>query len=353
MKILLLINWKIRFCKHEPDDLQPSDYNCPQKTFWFFKYFDEVPQVDVVDISAPKWIEKIENIIRFHFYQTFKIFFKVKKYDIIFIHGSNSAMLLCALKRFFHLKMPPILDVDISSFHKESYSGIIHRLSQYSSKAFDYMIYHTSSQQQYYNKQFPWLSDKSQFVLLGVDYEYWKNKTYNDIKEKKSYIVCVGYRKRDWKTLLEAYDKAQINEDLYLIGNPNLKSENPKVKVLPFIPIEELMTYIVNSRFSVIPLDNFNYSFAQLTLLQQMALGVPILAADVPAIRDYAYVSKGIELFVPYDVNDLVKKLIIMSKNSNEQLNKMGQDNIEAVKSTLSEQEMAKKIEKICNRLID
>ena len=61
MKILLLINWKIRYCEQVPDDLQPSDYSCPQEPFWFFKYFDKKPQVDVVDISAPKWIEKVEN----------------------------------------------------------------------------------------------------------------------------------------------------------------------------------------------------------------------------------------------------------------------------------------------------
>lgn len=352
MRILLLINWKIRYCDEVPNDLQPSDYCCPQETFWFFKYFEKKPQVDVVDISAPKWIEKIENKIRFHFFQTLRILFKLNKYDLIFIHGSNSAMLLCALKRFFHLKMPPILDVDISSFHQASYSGIIHRLSQYSSKAFDYMLYHTSSQIDYYKEEFPWLVDKSKFVLLGVDYEYWKNKTYPDIKEKNSYIVCVGYRKRDWDTILEAYDKAKIKEDLYLIGNPNIKSKNSKVKVLPFIPIEELMTYIVNSKFSVIPLDDFNYSFAQLTLLQQMALGVPILAADVPAIRDYANESDGVESYVPYNVDSLKEKLISMSEKPNDILIQMGESNIEAVKSTLSEQDMAKKIEMACNNLL-
>ena len=168
MKIFLLINWKIRYCEQVPDDLQPSDYSCPQEPFWFFKYFDKKPQVDVVDISAPKWIEKIENKIRFHFYQTLKILSKVNKYDLIFVHGSNSAMLLCALKRFFRLKMPPILDVDISSFHQASCSGMIHRLSQYSSKAFDYMVYHTSSQIDYYKDQFPWLVHKHilQFRIL-------------------------------------------------------------------------------------------------------------------------------------------------------------------------------------------
>lgn len=87
MKILLLINWKIKYCEQVPDDLQPSDYSCPQEPFWFFKYFDKKPQVDVVDISAPKWIEKVENKIRFHFYQTLKILSKVNKYDLILFTG--------------------------------------------------------------------------------------------------------------------------------------------------------------------------------------------------------------------------------------------------------------------------
>lgn len=352
MRILLLINWKIRYCEQVPNDLQPSDYDCPQETYWFFKYFKNKPDVDVVDISAPKFIERIEDKVRFHFFQTLKILFKLNKYDLIFIHGSNSAMLLCALKRVFHIKTPPILDVDISSFHQAYTSGLIHKLSQFSSKTFDYMIYHTSSQYDYYKEYFPWLKDKCKFIPFGVDYNYWKLKTYREIPEKNQYIVCVGYRKRDWNTLLEAFDKANIPEKLYLIGNPNIKCDNPRVKVLPFIPIDTLMTYIVNSKFSVVPLDDFNYSFGQMTLLQQMALGVPILAADVPAIRDYANKSHGVSLYMSYDVNDLKNKLIDMSKTSMETFDKMGEDNVEAIKTSLSEQEMAKEFEHICNLLV-
>lgn len=352
MKILLLINWKIRYCEQVPDDLQPSDYSCPQEPFWFFKYFDKKPQVDVVDISAPKWIEKVENKIRFHFFQTLRILLKVNKYDLIFIHGSNSAMLLCALKRIFHLKMPPILDVDISSFHQAYTSGLIHRLSQFSSKAFDYMIYHTSSQYDYYKEYFPWLKDKCKFIPFGVDYDYWKLKTYKDIPEKNQYIVCVGYRKRDWNTLLEAFGRSDISENLYLIGNPNIKCDNPKIKVLPFIPIDELMTYIVNAKFSVVPLDDFNYSFGQMTLLQQMALGVSILAADVPAIRDYCNCSNGVMSYKPYDSSDLAQKLVQMSNYSEDIMNAMAQDNMTATKTSLSEQEMARQFEIICNDIV-
>lgn len=351
MKILMLINWKIKYCDNIPEGLQPSDYVCPQEYYWFFKYFNNKPDVDVVDISAPKFIEKIEDKIRFHFFQTFKVLFTLNKYDLIFIHGSNSAMVLCALKRFFHLKTPPILDVDISSFHQAYTSGLIHRLSQFSSKAFNYMVYHTSSQYSYYKNYFPWLKNKCEFIPFGVDYNYWKEKKYPNIPEKNQYIVCVGYRKRDWDTLLKAFNNANIPEKLYLIGNPNLVCQNPNVKVLPFIPIDELMSYIINSKFSVIPLDDFNYSFGQMTLLQQMAMGVPILAADVPAIRDYIYCSKGVTKYKAYDVTDLTHKLQEMSNLTDESYNAMRLANKNAIKVTLSEQKMAKSFERICNKL--
>lgn len=113
------------------------------------------------------------------------------------------------------------------------------------------------------------------------------------------------------------------------------------------------MTYIVNSRFSVIPFDDFNYSFAQLTLLKQMALGVPILAADVPAIREYANESSGVKSYIPYNADSLSENLQYMSEISSDKLGQMGQDNIAAVKSTLSEQDMAKKIETICDFWVD
>ena len=171
------------------------------------------------------------------------------------------------------------------------------------------------------------------------------------IPERKTYIVCVGYRKRDWNTLLKAYNESNIDEKLYLIGNPDIKCDNPKVKVLPFIPISELMTYITNAKFSVIPLDDFNYSFAQLTLLQQMALGVPILAADVYAIRDYIKCSNGVISYTPYNVENLKTKLQELSKLKENDLQKMGQSSIECTMTVLSEQQMAQRFERICRML--
>ena len=120
---------------------------------------------------------------------------------------------------------------------------------------------------------------------------------------------------------------------------------------MPFIPIDKLMTYIVNAKYSVIPLDDFNYSFGQLTILQQMAFGVPILAADVPAIRDYISCSDGIISYKPYNIDDLKEKLVKFSKFNKDDMEQMKKKNIIAVKTLLSEKRMALEFEKICKML--
>lgn len=352
MRILLLINWKIEFCDSIPMNKQPSDYCCPEEKFWFFKYFKNDTIVDVVDISAPKWIEKVEGKIRFYFYQTIKMFNNRNNYDLILIHGSNSAMLLGAIKRIFPIKTPPIIVVDISSFHQADESGVIHKLCQFSSKSFNHLIYHTSSQNDYYKKHFHWLAEKSTFIRVGVDYDYWRKKQYKIIDERNSYIVCVGYRKRDWNTLIKAYEKSGIKKKLYLIGNPSLSYENKNIKIIPFIPIEVLMEYIYNAALSVVPLDDFNYSFAQLTILQQMTLGTPIIAADVPALRDYIKFSKGVITYKPYDSEDLSKKMVDVLSKSTEEIESMKEANRISIRDRLSEQNMAKEFEKVCESVL-
>ncbi|HFU4127719.1 TPA: glycosyltransferase [Streptococcus suis] len=113
---------------------------------------------------------------------------------------------------------------------------------------------------------------------------------------------------------------------------------------------DDLLINILCSKYSVIPLGDFNYSFGQMTLLQQMALGVPILAA----IRDYASSSDGgIVSYKAFDVEDLVLKLEYMSSKSSKELSDMGLRSVNAIKTSLSELQMAERFEEICSNLIN
>ena len=56
MKILMLVNWRIKYCSEKPEDRQPPDYYVHGEDYWFYRYFRVKPEVDVIDISSfPGW----------------------------------------------------------------------------------------------------------------------------------------------------------------------------------------------------------------------------------------------------------------------------------------------------------
>ena len=102
MKILLLVNWHIKYLDKEDPNIQPSD-QCFDKKFWFFKYFKNEVEVDVVDTRSFKWIEQLEkNKLRFYFMQTFKVLPRLTKYDLIISHGTTSGIFLYLKKDSFY-----------------------------------------------------------------------------------------------------------------------------------------------------------------------------------------------------------------------------------------------------------
>ena len=62
MKILMLINWKIKYRDSELETEQKSDYYVKGEPYWFFRYFKEKPEVDVIDIRS-FGIEQMQSIL--------------------------------------------------------------------------------------------------------------------------------------------------------------------------------------------------------------------------------------------------------------------------------------------------
>ena len=49
---------------------------------------------------------------------------------------------------------------------------------------------------------------KSRYIAFGTDAEYFQ-PTGTPLEKESPYILCVGYNKRDWDTLLQAYEKLE------------------------------------------------------------------------------------------------------------------------------------------------
>lgn len=62
MKILMLVNWKVEYTSCTPKDKQPPDYVADGEKYWFFRYFPDAIQADVIDIRSFSALEHFEKI---------------------------------------------------------------------------------------------------------------------------------------------------------------------------------------------------------------------------------------------------------------------------------------------------
>ncbi len=351
MKILMLVNWKIEYCEKRPMDKQPPDYYVYGEDYWFYRYFKEKPEVDVIDIRSLPCIENFEkNKLRFYVLQALRAIPKLKNYDLIVSHGMQSGVVISLWRRFFKGKEKHVV-FDIGSFASASESGFALKLMQYASKSIDALIYHTSSQIEYYKSYFPWIVDKSKFVRFGTDHKFFDVNEVVDAEDKDKYIICVGYSKRDWETVIKAYQMVNTDIKLRLVGHVEAKYNGIEgVEQIPFMPIKELMNQIHNAAFCVLPLKSFNYSYGQMTLMQQMALGKAVITADVPSLRDYVYNNRTALLYEPRNAKHLAQTMEYLL-NEKAIRRRIGEDALFFLKNELNEVVMAKEIEKVMQEI--
>ena len=304
----MLVNWKIEYCEHKPMDKQPPDYYVDGEPYWFYRYFNEIPKVDVIDISSCTLWEKFEKkICRFYIWQAIKAIFRMHKYDMVVSHGMQSGIVLSLWRRLFRTKTKHIV-FDIGSFNSAAEKGFALKLQQFASKSIDGLIYHTSSQIKYYKKFFPWLGEKSKFIRFGTDLDFFDPSQLCQSTDSNTYMICVGYSKRDWETVVKSYQQLDTDIKLRLVGHVEQRYQNISgIEQLSFIPIQELINQIYNARFCVLPLESFNYSYGQMTLMQQMALGKGVIAAKVPSLVDYTIDKETAMLYQPKDANELCR----------------------------------------------
>ncbi|MBO4458943.1 MAG: glycosyltransferase family 4 protein [Butyrivibrio sp.] len=357
MKILFLPNWRVKKCTEIPKDKQPPDYYVKGQDYWFFRYFKEKPEVDVLDISSAGWIENFEkNKIRFYVIQALRAIPKLNKYDLVVSHGMQSGVVVSLWRRLFKTKAKHIV-FDIGAFNSAAESGAALKLMQFASRSIDGFIYHTSSQIEYYKKCFPWIVDRSRFVRFGTDSEFFEIEDAGDTADNKNvsekpYCICVGYSKRDWDTLIKAFELAgQDNLTLKLVGHVDDKYKSvSNVEQIGFVSINELKKLIAGSKFGILPLKSYNYSYGQMTLLQQMAMHKCVITSKVPSLADYFEDGVTAYSYEPENAEELAE-VIKRANNDNAAREAMAARAEQYVKFENNERVMAMKIEEVIKNI--
>lgn len=308
MKILMLVNWKIQYCTVKPLDKQPPDYYIKGSDYWFFRYFKNKTDVEVVDISSFPWLENFEkNKLHFYIWQALKVIPRLNQYDLIVSHGMQSGIVIALWRKIFKTKCKHVI-FDIGSFASGSESGILLKLMQFASKSIDGLIYHTSWQKLYYHNFFPWIEKKAEFIPFGVDFDFFNHKEIGFTTDK--YILCVGQNQCDWRTVASAFNKIDTDYKLRLIGGFDEQLECVKgIEQYPYMPIDELIEQIEGAYFCVLPINDVKFSFGQMRFLQQQCMGKCVLAARARSILDYAIDEKEAIFYDPGNISDCYRKM--------------------------------------------
>lgn len=344
MKILMLVNWRIKYCDEKPADKQPPDYKVEGKDYWFYRYFKNKPEVDVIDIRSFPWLENFErNKLHFYIWQAIRAIPKLNQYDLIVSHGMPSAIVICLWRRFFKTKAKHVV-FDIGSFASASESGFSLKLMQFASKSLDGLIYHMSAQRIYYEKFFPWIVDKSQFIKFGADFDFFgSDRKINSIGRK--YIVCAGKNKCDWDTVVKAYKESKIDLDLHLIGGKEERFENISgVVQIPYLPINDFIEQVHGAEFCVLPLEPVPFSFGQMRLLQQMALKKCVIVSNAPSILDYVEDGITAKVYKTHHQEEL-KRIMRWAVEKERGRENIANNAYNFVKDECNEEKMANNIE--------
>jgi len=348
MKILFLPNWTVVNSDADIAELQAPDKYISGKPYWFFKYFSEDTKVDIIDIQAHNKLHRIEKKIKFYILQAIFAFKKARRYDVVISHGAQSGLVYALLSRFRKKKYRPLhIIIDIGAMNGGRDNKLETFVIKLALKSHPAIIYHSSVQQSYYETVYKGLIKQSMFIPFGVSTEEF----YSVGISKADYVLSFGYGKRDYQTLLSAWKDINTSTKLFIIGDTSIESADNIVS-FPKSSVSILKQYIAESLFVVIPLPVFNYSYGQMSFLQSMAMGKPVIVTKTPSSIDYLQNLQGAFLVNPYDKADMKNKIeyLLSNKNQLDILGKKAREEI--IDCHFDEQTMAERIYTFIKTLI-
>ena len=169
----------------------------------------------------------------------------------------------------------------------------------------------------------------------GVDVEkYDKIKVEKSEKPRVIYVGrLIGYKHVD--DLLVAFSRLDLNAELYIVGEgperKNLETVakklgvDHKVTFTGFINEQRKIELLKSSHVLVLPSTTEGFG---IVVLEAMAARVPVIAADIPALRELVKNGENGLLFKPRAIDDLKIKLRLLLKDEDlrDKFSKSGYD---------------------------
>lgn len=281
LRVLFVPNWAVyegnESIRQRPDRYQRS------APYWFFEHFSAPVDVDVLDIrQGPTWRVE-EKLLHFYLGQGLRAAFRAKHYDCVVFHGAQSCVVELALARLRVADIPLAVVIDVGTLNGgRPQKRLSFGLTRFALNRCDAIVWHASSSREVVAEHAPELIGKGHFIPFGVELNEFAEFEAKD----GDYAVCVGYAQREWGLLGKAWEG--LDAPLTLVGAPaDAVPSVPGVRALPRLDFDAYCRMVAGARVVVLPITDGNASWGQMTLLQAMALGKPVVVTDVGPVRDY------------------------------------------------------------------
>jgi len=326
---------------------QSPDYYPDDGKYWFFRQFAEEWSVDVLDAASWYYWASEERFLRFYLGQGLQALRHVNRYDLVFAFGSQSAVALLGTLRCLGLPHPPVVVDDagcLNAGHPEK--RLSFQATRWALEDTAAVIWHATASRELCTRACPRLAARGTFVPLGInDHEFLSTPTHDG-----GYALCTGYAQRGWPTLLDAW-RSLPGVPLKLLGAPLRQAGLPPgVTVLPRMSFPDYRDLVAGARVVVLPVPDGWASWGQMTLLQAMALGKPVVVTQTKPVRDYL----SDEWCVPVPPEDpaALAQGVQSLWNDPCSRDRLGKAARQAVTERFSERQMARRFEDLLLRVL-
>ncbi|MBC7499647.1 MAG: glycosyltransferase [Herminiimonas sp.] len=186
------------------------------------------------------------------------------------------------------------------------YPGLRRRLARLALPAVDRFIVHSRHEIEAYSDWLNLPPERFQFVPLQ---RATRPITFNENKDKP-FLLSMGSAQRDYRLLFGVL--AELGYPAVIVAGPHAVaglSIPPNVEVRSGLSSEQCFELVQRARISVIPIANQHTASGQVTLLDAMVFGRPVVITACPASTDYV-TDRHDALLVRHGNHDDMKEAI-------------------------------------------
>jgi len=260
---------------------------------------------------SPRYFKKrLGKPIFWRIYQALYALWHQRSIDCIFAVNEASVLPALVLKRLKLLRTPVVI-ISTGLMHIRNQTGKRNKMWRLALPGADAIVSLSTMERDATWRTFGLREDRQHLVNMLVDTDFFSP---SGPLGKGDYCLSAGTNEgRDYPTLLKAFPKEEkllIVTDAYNAAIVERTREpGQQVEVKQAVPIDQLKALYENAKAVINPIGEVDFASGHTILLENMALGRPIIVSMVRGMKDYfedGVTAIGVK---PYDVEDMRVKL--------------------------------------------